>query len=123
MRAYDHSGGKRRVQCVGRAERGECDEPTFFAHIIEDQIGELLRKFIIPMSDQGRLYTAWRRSQSRSVDVVAERLRLSQKGEHLKRLYVEGDRISITRSIAIRKPWSLLRLQRSPKIEGILTRQ
>ena len=48
----DARDGKRRVQCVGRTERGECDEPTFFAHIVEDQIGELLQRFIIPASDQ-----------------------------------------------------------------------
>jgi site-specific DNA recombinase len=91
MRAYGRSSGKRRVQCVGRAERGACDEPTFFADIVEDQIGEALQNFDIPASDQDRLYTIWRRSQSRSVDVVAERLRLSRKLDRLKRLYVEGD--------------------------------
>jgi DNA invertase Pin-like site-specific DNA recombinase len=91
MRAYGRSGGKRRVQCVGRTERGECDEPTFFAHIVEDQIGELLQQFVIPASDRDRLYTAWRRSQRHAVDIVAERVRLTRKLDRLKRLYVEGD--------------------------------
>ncbi len=91
MRAYGRANGKRRVQCVERTERGACDEPTFFAHLVEDQIGALLRTFVIPARDRDRLYAAWRRSQSRAVDVVAERLRLSRKLERLKRLYVEGD--------------------------------
>ena len=43
MRAYGRSNGKRRVQCVGRTERGACDEPSFFAHIVEDQIGDAAR--------------------------------------------------------------------------------
>ncbi len=91
MRACGRADGKRRIQCVGRAERGACDEPTFYAHLIEDQIGTLLHQFVIPPSDQHRLYAAWRHSQSSSVDIVAERLRLTRKLERLKRLYIEGD--------------------------------
>ena len=56
MRAYGRSDGKRRVQCVGRTERGACDEPTFFAQIVEDQIGGLLRRFSFPPSDQPSLH-------------------------------------------------------------------
>jgi hypothetical protein len=91
LRAYGRSDGKRRVQCANRAERGTCDEPTFYAHLVEDQIGALLQRFVIPAADQSLLLTAWRRSQSRSVDLVAERRRLERKLERVKRLYLEGD--------------------------------
>jgi site-specific DNA recombinase len=91
LRAYGRSNGKRRVQCVARTERGECDEPTFFAAVVEDQIGDLLQTFVIPASAQDRLYSAWRCAQSRAVDVVAERMRCTRKLGRLKQLYLEGD--------------------------------
>ncbi len=91
LRAYGRSGGRRRVQYAGRAEGNGCDEPTFFADIVEDQMGALLARFAVPESDQAVLLHAWRRSQSRSVDVAAERLRIRRKLERLKDLYLEGD--------------------------------
>nr|MDP9472134.1 recombinase family protein [Chloroflexota bacterium] len=91
LRAYGRSSGRRRVQCAGRAEGNGCDEPTFFADVLEDQMGALLARFEVPASDQAVLLNAWRRSQSRSVDVAAERLRIRRKLDRLKDLYLEGD--------------------------------
>ncbi len=91
LRAYGRSGGRRRVQCAGRAEGNGCDEPTFFADVLEDQMGTLLARFAVPETDQAVLLHAWRRSQSRSVDVAAERLRIQRKLDRLKDLYLEGD--------------------------------
>ncbi len=91
MRAYGRSGGRRRVQCAGRAEGTGCDEPTFFAHVVEDQIGALLGRFALPATDQARLLNAWRRSQSRAVDTAAERIRIRRKLDRLRELYLEGD--------------------------------
>jgi hypothetical protein len=47
------------VQCVGRTEPGECDELTFFASIVEDQVGTLLGNFAIPEAKQASLLAAW----------------------------------------------------------------
>jgi len=76
---------------MGRTERGDGDEPTYFAHVVEDQIGHPLGRFVIPAADQTFLLAAWRRPQSRTVDVVAERLRLKRKLERLKSQYLVGD--------------------------------
>jgi hypothetical protein len=88
MRACGRADEKRRVQCVGRAERETGDEPTFYAYLIEDQIGNLLRRFVLPASDLANVINAWRHAQSRSVDVVEQ---LRRKLDRLKQLHLEGD--------------------------------
>ena len=41
MTAYGHADGRHRVQCSRRVQTKDCDAPTFFAEIVEAQIGDV----------------------------------------------------------------------------------
>ncbi len=86
-----HMSGKRRIRCAGRGQGSGCDEPSCFAHIIEDQIGALLAAFAVPAATQDRLLNLWRHYQSRDVSMATTRIRLQRKLRRLKELYLEGD--------------------------------
>lgn len=86
-----HMTGKRRVRCAGRTQGNDCDEPSCFTSVIEDQIGELLAGFAVPPRDQERLLHVWRHYQSQAVDTAAARIRLRRQLERLKDLYLDGD--------------------------------
>ncbi len=60
MNVTRHMTGKRRIRCTGRAQGSECREPSCYASVIEDQIGELLSAFAVPTTDQTRLLHLWR---------------------------------------------------------------
>jgi site-specific DNA recombinase len=91
VNALSHSTGRRRIRCAGRTQGNGCTEPSCYAGVIEDQIGELLAGFAVPAEERGRLLAAWRYYQSRNTDVVAERIRLRRRRERLKELYLDGE--------------------------------
>ena len=92
MTAYGRSDGKQRVQCSGRTQGHGCDAPTFFAHLVEDQLGAFLgQHFAVPAAEREHLVRAWHLGQDRTTDAAAERERLHRKLERLKVLFLEGD--------------------------------
>ncbi len=89
--ALSHVSGKRRIRCAGRTQGNGCDEPSCFASVVEEQIGDLLRAFTVEAVDRDKLLTAWRHYVGRDVDVAGTRARLQRKLARLKDLYLEGD--------------------------------
>ena len=89
--AHITADGRRRARCAGRTQGNGCDEPSFYASVVEDQIADLLGRFAIPANHQARLLAAWRHDQSAAVDTVAARLRLNHRLDRLKDLYLDGD--------------------------------
>ncbi len=51
--------GRHRVQCSRRVQTKGGDAPTFFAEIVEEQIGTFLQGFAVPVAEQVRLVAAW----------------------------------------------------------------
>jgi hypothetical protein len=45
MTAYGHASGRQRVQCSRRTQTKDCDAPTFYASVVEEQIGAFLGGF------------------------------------------------------------------------------
>jgi hypothetical protein len=91
VNALSHSTGRRRIRCAGRTQGNGCEEPSCYADIIEDQIGELLAGFAVPEVERVRLLAAWRYYQSRDTDTAAERIRLRRRLARLKDLYLDGE--------------------------------
>ena len=91
VNALSHSTGRRRIRCAGRTQGNGCEEPSCYADVIEDQIGEVLVGFAVPEEEHGRLLAAWRYYQSRNTDIVAERIRLNRRLARLKDLYLDGE--------------------------------
>ena len=91
VNALSHASGRRRIRCAGRTQGNGCAEPSCFASVVEDQIGDLLAGFAVPEPERARLLTAWRYYQSRATDTTAERLRLKRRADRLRELYLEGD--------------------------------
>ena len=90
VNALSHSTGRRRIRCAGRTQGNGCDEPSCYADVIEDQIGELLSGFAVPDGEQSRLLAAWRYYQSRDTGTAVERTRLRSRLDRLKELYLDG---------------------------------
>jgi site-specific DNA recombinase len=86
-----HTSGKRRIRCSGRTQGNGCDEPSCFASVVEDQIGELLRSFEVEREERDRLLTAWRHFRGRNANAAGTRAGLERKLGRLKDLYLEGD--------------------------------
>jgi hypothetical protein len=93
MTAYGHVDGRHRVQCSRRVQTKDCDAPTFFAEIVEEQIGTFLQGFAVPESERARLVAAWqeRQRQSSKGGQKRERSRLERTLVRLRELYLEGD--------------------------------
>lgn len=91
MTISHHMTGKRRIRCAGRGQGSGCDEPSCFAHVIEEQIGALLAAFAVPAATQQRLLNIWRHYQGRDGSTGPTRVRLQRKLKRLKELYLEGD--------------------------------
>jgi DNA invertase Pin-like site-specific DNA recombinase len=91
VNALSHSTGRRRIRCAGRTQGNGCEEPSCYADVIEDQIGELLAGFAVPEEERGRLLAAWRYYQSRDTGTAAERIRLNRRLARLKDLYLDGE--------------------------------
>ena len=68
VNALSHSTGRRRIRCAGRTQGNGCDEPSCYADMIEDQIGDVLAGFAVPEEERGRLLAAWRYYQSRDTN-------------------------------------------------------
>lgn len=87
----NHASGRRRVRCAGRAQGSDCDAPSCFASVIEDQVEALLARFAVNEDERERLLTAWRHHRGRDVAAAGSRARLERKLARLKELYLEGD--------------------------------
>ncbi len=79
------------MRCAGRTQGNGCDEPSCFADVIEDQVGELLARFAVDGAERERLVTAWRHRRGRNPEASGNRVRLERKLARLKELYLEGD--------------------------------
>ena len=91
VNALSHSTGRRRIRCAGRTQGNGCDEPSCYADVIEDQIGDLLTGFAVPLGERAHLLAAWRYYHKRTPDAGAERARLRSRLDRLKELYLDGD--------------------------------
>src|SRR5215207_9601843 len=91
VNALSHSTGRRRIRCAGRTQGNGCEEPSCYADVIENQIGELLAGFAVPEDERGRLLAAWRYFQSRDTGTAAERIRLNRRLARLKEFYLDGE--------------------------------
>ena len=83
--------GNRRARCQGRAQGGECDQPSFFQSMVERDIGDLLANFDVPVKQRSGFVSAWRRSHRRPVDSAASRASLRGKLDRLRDVYLDGD--------------------------------
>jgi len=86
-----HPSGQRRLRCAGRAQGNGCDAPSCFAHVVEDQIGELLKAFAVPPERQDALMALWRRYADRAPNTRAERAKIERRLGRLRDLYLDGD--------------------------------
>ncbi len=93
MTAYGHADGRHRVQCSRRVQTKDCDAPTFFAEVVEEQIGTFLQGFAVPEAERARLVAAWRERQGRrgGGDQERDRARIERTLARLRELYLEGD--------------------------------
>jgi hypothetical protein len=91
VNGLSHSTGRRRIRCAGRTQGNGCPEPSCYADVIGDQIGEVLSGFAVPDEARGRLLVAWRDYQSQDTDTAAERIRLNRRLARLKELYLDGE--------------------------------
>jgi site-specific DNA recombinase len=91
MTAYGHASGRQRVQCSRRTQTKDCDAPTFFASVVEEQLGAFLQGFAIPEEERARLVAAWRERQENQPNRGAERAAIQRKLARIRDLYEEGD--------------------------------
>ncbi len=91
MTSSGRSDGRRRIQCSGRAQGSGCTEPTFYADMVESQIGALISGFQIPEEHRARLMREWQRAQRCDASVEAKRRQLERQQVRLRDLYLVGD--------------------------------
>jgi DNA invertase Pin-like site-specific DNA recombinase len=91
MRASGRTDRRRRIECTARRQGLDCDAPSFFADVIEGQIGGVLTTFALPESERGELIADWVRKQGTRQSTAQERERLTRKAERIRTLYLEGD--------------------------------
>jgi len=84
------AAGRGRVCCAGRPQGTGCAEPSYLAHLVEDQMDAYLTGFAVPEDEQARFLAAWRRSHRQGPDTAAERRRLEQTRDRVKELYLAG---------------------------------
>ena len=89
--ANSRPGGRRSLRCYGRIQGNGCDEPSFYEDLLDEQLTGVLSRFAVPQAEQTRLLSAWRRNQSVVVDSAAARIRIRQKLNRLKDLYLDGE--------------------------------
>ncbi len=76
MTSSGRSDGRRRIQCSGRVQGTGCTEPTFFADVVESQIGAVLSNFDVDPVRRKRLINAYMQGQQHDVSSEASRKRL-----------------------------------------------
>ena len=95
LKASGRSDSRRRIECSARNQGLDCDAPSFYADVIEDQLGGLLANFDIPEERRSDLIDAWKSRQARlyaqRTDAARERERLEAKAERIKSLFIEGE--------------------------------
>ena len=91
MTSSGRSDGRRRIQCSGRVQGTGCTEPTFFADVVESQIGAVLNNFDVDPWRRKRLISAYVQGQHHDVSSEASRKRLRRQLQRLRDLYLEGD--------------------------------
>ncbi len=95
MKSSGRSDSRRRIECSARNQGLDCDAPSFYADVIEDQLGGLLANFDIPEERRAALIDAWKDRQARRhaqrTDATRERQRLEAKAERIKSLFIEGE--------------------------------
>lgn len=92
------SGGnerRRRVECTSRRQGLSCDAPSFYADVVEGQLGTFLATFNVPEEQRAWLIEAWKDAQERRAtnhtNTARERQRLEAKAERVKLLFIEGE--------------------------------
>jgi site-specific DNA recombinase len=91
MTSSGRSDGRRRIQCSGRVQGTDCTEPTFFADVVESQIGTVLSNFDVDPVRRKRLISAYMQGQQHDVSSETSRKRLQRQLQRLRDLYLEGD--------------------------------
>jgi site-specific DNA recombinase len=91
MRSSGRSDHRRRIECSGRSQGLECDAPSFFADVLEEQIASLLSHFVIDQERRDALVRQWMERQDERKSTTQERQRLEKKAERIKVLYLEGE--------------------------------
>ena len=91
MRLTGRADHRRRVECAGRRQGSDCQAPSFFADVVEDQLGQLLTAFAIPADRRAALVQRWQERRGERQSTAAERQRLERKAERVKLLYIEGE--------------------------------
>jgi len=91
MTSSGRSDGRRRIQCSGRVQGTGCTEPTFFADVVESQIGAVLSNFDVDPVRRKGLINAYMQGQQHDVSAEASRKRLRRQLQRLRDLYLEGD--------------------------------
>lgn len=91
MRLSGRVSQRRRVECAGKRQGSNCQAPSFFADVVEDQLGHLLTSFAIPEERRDTLIQRWQERRGERQSTEAERARLERKAERVKLLYIEGE--------------------------------
>jgi site-specific DNA recombinase len=91
MRASGRADRRRRIECAARRQGLDCAAPSFFADVLEEQIGGVLGHFALPEASREVLVAQWTARQGARQSTAQERERLARKSERLRLLYVEGD--------------------------------
>lgn len=84
MTSSGRSDGHRRIQCSGRVQGTGCTEPTFFADVVESQIGAVLSNFDVDPVRRKRLISAYMQGQQHDVSSEASRKRLRRQLQRLR---------------------------------------
>lgn len=91
MVASGSLASRHRVQCARRAQSGDCDAPSFYSDLVDEQIGVFLKRFQIPDSERALLVEAWQSQQPVGRTVGRDRERIQRKLDRLRETYLEGD--------------------------------
>jgi site-specific DNA recombinase len=91
MRASGRADRRRRIECAGRRQGTDCDAPSFFAEVLEEQLASLLSNFQVPEDRRDALVKQWQSRAGSRRSTAHERDRLEAKAERIRTLYIEGD--------------------------------
>jgi site-specific DNA recombinase len=91
MKASGRADHRRRVECSSRAQGLACHAPSFYADVVEDQLGQLLSQFAVPEDRREALVTRWQERRGERQSTEAERKRLAKKADRVKMLNIEGE--------------------------------